>query len=143
MRPRGKYIRDIYYDNYQITTEDVDETFEIPAALRMVGDFDSRGQITATLEFETDQEEVDLDDLDEDTVRIYPFSQIMPPLSNGAEPSRVIVDDEEIEARFPPGQVRGLDGVGTGSQRVVVAGQFNYEHVVWFFEIGEVDIPGN
>ena len=138
-----KGSRDIYYDNYQVTTEDVDETFEIPAALRMVGDFDSRGQITATLEFETDQEEVDLDDLDEDTVRIYPFSQIMPPLSNGAEPSRVIVDDEEIEARFPPGQVRGLDGVGTGSQRVVVAGQFDYDHVVWFYAIGEVDVPGN
>ncbi len=134
--------RDIYFDDYRIEADDVDETFELPAALRMDADFDSNGQITANLSFDIEPENVDLDDLDEDSVRLYPFSQIMPPLDEGAEPNQIEVDDDGIEARFPPGRVRGISGLGTGEQRVVVAGQFDYEHVVWFYGVGEVNVPG-
>jgi hypothetical protein len=135
--------RDIYYDDYRINVGDVDETFELPAALRMDADFDTDGQITATLSFDIEPENVDLDDLDEDSVRLYPFSQIMPPLDEGAEPNQIDVDDDGIEVQFPSGQVRRLSGLGTGEQRVVVAGQFDYEHVVWFYGVGEVNVPGN
>lgn len=133
---------DIYFDDYRIHVDDIDETFEIPAALRMDADFDSNGQITANLSFDVEPENVDLDDLDEDSVRLYPFSQIMPPLGQGVEPTQISANDE-IEAQFPPGQVRTLDGLGGGEQRVVVAGRFDYDHVVWFYAVGTVDVPGN
>lgn len=67
----------------------------------------------------------------------------MPPMGEGAEPSRVDVSSDELEARFPPGRVRNLEGIGSGDQLLAVAGQFDYDHVVWFFGVGETSVRGN
>lgn len=140
---RSPTQRDIYYDDLRLTVDGEEHVFEFPAALQMDADFGGRGQITATLSLPTDQEEIDLDDVDEDSVRLYPYSQIMPPMGEGAEPSQVDVGDGEIEARFPPGRVRDLEGLGGGDQLVAVAGRFDYDHVVWFFGVGEASVGGD
>lgn len=135
--------RDIYYDDFRVGVGGETWTFELPAALPMDAAFDGDGQVTATLSFANDEEGVSLADVDEETVQLYPFSQIMPPMGEGAEPSRVDVDGDELEARFPPGRVRQLEGLGGGSNLVAVAGRFDYDQTVWFFGIGEVTDPGN
>ena len=146
---RSASVRDIYFDNFRLHVKDkeYDEyqklSFDIPAALEMEGDVRRNGQIIARFSLPPDQEGVDLADVDEDSVRLYPFSQIAPPHSEGAAPARVIVSDDEIEARFPPGRVRGLPGLSGGDRWVTVAGKFDYEHGVWFFGSGQVRIPGN
>lgn len=145
---RSPSKRDIYYDDLRISVPrdgGLEEyTFELPAVLQMDADFDGRGrQIAAELSFPHPQEDVDLNRLNEESVRLYPLSQIMPPLDPGVEATRVDVAADRIDVQFAPGQVRGLDRLGGGEQYVVVAGQFDYEHVVWFFALGRVTVPGN
>lgn len=142
---RSASKRDIYYDNYRLAAKDQEHSFDLPAALEMDATPEGRGQIPVTLTFQTEQEGVDLADVDEDSIRLYPFAQIQPPQdeNEGVGPSFVGVHDGRIEARFPPGQVRELNRLGPGQgRRVVVAGRFDYEHVVWFFGHTDVDIPG-
>ena len=140
---RTPTVRDIYYDDYRLHVKDQEHSFDIPAALEIDGDVRRNGQIIAKFSLPPDQENVDLADVDEDSIRLYPFSQIAPPHSEGAAPARVIVSDDEIEARFPPGRARDLPGLSGGDRWVTVAGKFDYEHGVWFFGSGQVRIPGN
>lgn len=140
---RVSTVRDIYFDDLHLSVDGEEHTFEFPAALQMDADFGGRGQVSATLSLPTDQEEIDLADVDEDSIRLYPYAQIMPPMREGAEPSQVDVGDGEIEAQFPPGRVRDLEGLGGGDQLVAVAGRFDYDHVVWFFGVGRASLPGN
>lgn len=135
--------RDVYYDDFRVGVGGESWTFELPAALPMDAAFESDGQITATLSFANEGEDVSLADVDEETVQLYPFAQVMPPMGEGAEPSRVDVGEDELEARFPPGRVRELEAIGGGSNLVAVAGRFDYDQEVWFFGIGEATVPGN
>ena len=139
---RTPTVRDIYYDNYRLHVQGQEHTFDIPAALELDGDVHRNGQIIARFSLPPDQEGVDLADVIEDSIRLYPFSQIAPPHSEGAAPARVIVSDDEIEARFPPGRARELPGLSGGDRWVTVAGEFDYDHGVWFFGSGQVQIPG-
>jgi hypothetical protein len=140
---RTPTMRDIYYDDYRLEVGDEEHTFELPAALQADADFRSDGQVIASLSFDEMPEGIDLEDVDEDSIRLYPYAQMMPPTDEGADANRVEVDDDEIEARFPPGRVRTLDLLGSESHDVVVAGQFDVDHVAWFFGIGTVSLPGN
>lgn len=142
--------RDIYFDTLQIpgheTSDDTtadDGGLDFPAALSMDASFESNGEVTATLAFTDDPENVSLDALLEDTVQLYAFSQITPPLDEGVEASDVTVSDGQIEATFPAAEISSLDRLGIGTQLVTVAGEFDYDHVVWFYGVGEVELPGN
>lgn len=55
---RSPTQRDIYYDEFQLTRNGEEQTFELPTALQMDADFSSDGQITATLSLGSEQEEI-------------------------------------------------------------------------------------
>lgn len=141
-------VRDIYFDDVQfdLADDDADDgggTFEFPAALEMDTDFESNGRVVATLTFPDEQEDVDIQEFIPETLRAHGLSQIAPPVGEGARPSRVEISDDELEVYFPPGRLRRLDGVEGGEERLVVSGEFDYEHVVWFFGVGQARVPGN
>lgn len=141
-------VRDIYFDDVRLDPEDDNggddgDTFELPAVLEMDTAFDRNNRVVATLTFPEEQEGVDIQDFIPDSLRAHGLSQIAPPVGEGARPSRVEVSDDELAVYFPPGRLRQLDRVGGGEHRLVVSGEFDYEHVVWFFGTGQARIPGN
>lgn len=143
---RSATVRDIYYDNFHVGPPDnEDRTFELPAAIEMDATFENVGsgddeRILVTLTLPEDQEWVDLADVDEDSILGHGYTQIVPTVAEGADPSRVDVSEDDIEVEFPPDRFEDVEGVGSGQQQLIVTGRFDYEHVVWFFGVGEATV---
>jgi len=121
---------DIYYDDLVI--EDV--TYNFPATVPMEIELkpetvDDETTLTATLSFLDDEEGLELDDVDEDSVRLLPFDTVAPIVDvHGIGATDVDVDDETLVAEFDGEDVGSLFDED-GSQTVIVLGDFDVDSV--------------
>lgn len=127
--------------------ERAEYTFDFPAIVPMELSFEPSSvgpdeETTARLTFEQDEMGVDPDDLVGDSIALYPYSQAAPPLGEGVAADAEDVENVEdgFEVTFDGGDVADLDRLGTGEQSVHVAGQFDYEQVVWFLGEGTLSV---
>jgi len=119
-------VSDVYYDDLIInrTTEDERHVFDFPAAIPMDVEFEGprRGTLTATLTPQQEEVSLDLDDVQDETVKLTRYVPVAPPVEEGGSASSVSVDDGAIVAEFPASEVGGILG---GERPVLVSGRFD------------------
>jgi hypothetical protein len=122
-------------------------TFDFPAALPMDLEFDPQSverdeETRAKLRFTQDEMDIDRNNLIRDSITLFPYTEAAPPVEDGldAPPEDVIFKEGGYDVTFTGGDIADLDRLGTGDAFVLVAGQLDYEQVVWFLGTAELTI---
>jgi hypothetical protein len=118
---------------------------DFPVVVPMDLSFESggSGEVTARLEPTQNEQGVNLGHLVTESVRLYAYSEAASPLEEGVAPvgGSASVSGGGIDATFDTSDVGSLPTLsGSGEQFVLVAGEFDFEQVVWLLGEGQVQL---
>ncbi|MFB1066366.1 hypothetical protein [Natrinema sp. H-ect4] len=141
-------VTDAYYADLQVG----DTSCPIPAVIPMEVSFSGpqgrgSGRLTATLSLSIDQAGLNIADIDAETAKLAPYTNVAPPVpivgrQNAITPDAVSQSDgDRVTLEFVPGQVQQLLAQRDASQ-VVVYGAFEGENPDMFAAVGTVEEAG-
>lgn len=137
---------DRYFDKLSVNREisngnGTNETvnFDFPAVLSFPVEDISRqgrgsGPLNVSLELETGESDIGVDDIAQETIKLNEFKGFAPPTEDGIKPQQIEFEDGRINLRFRPPDLDSIDV----ESKVIISGDFDVPTGSSFFAVGEL-----